>query len=240
MKNDQNSTRSLLALMAIQLLLMLGCTREIDPKEFPGASYFPIELGKVRIYYVEDSTYRAAQTSGISVRRYYKKEVVSGFETDLLGREVAVLDIFESPDSLGSAYQWTFARRDQQYLGTEHAERIENNTRYLSLRLPGHPHSNWNGNLYNDLGVENWTYASTDTTLLLGGKSYPRSLYVLQVPYWQPVEQRGLTYFKIEHAYEAYAPGIGKILKYRKFLEEQNGNPNPNSFVYYEYLVDHD
>jgi hypothetical protein len=225
--------------MAIQLLLMLGCNRELDLEEFPGASYFPIELGKECIFYVKDSTYRSSQGSGISVRHYYKKEIVSGFEVDLLGREVAVLDIFESPDSLGSDYQWTFSRRDQQYLGTECAELIENNTRYLSLRLPGHPNSNWNGNLYNNLGVESWKYASIDTTFLLEGKSYPHSLYVLQVPYRQPVDQRGLTYFLIEHAYEAYAPNIGKILKYRKFFEEQNGIPNPDSFVYYEYLIDY-
>ena len=188
---------------------------------------------------MEDSSYRSTQSSGVEVRHYYKKEVVTGFETDLLGREVAIVDIFESPDSLRGAYDWVFIRRDQQYLGSGYAEYIENNTRYLVLKLPGHPNSKWNGNLYNSLGQETWKYASIDTAITLDGTSYPNCLYVLQVPYRQPVEVRGQSYFLIEHAFEAYSSNVGKILKYRKFFEEQGGVTVPESFVYYEYLISH-
>lgn len=224
-------------MLLVLLAFALGCQRELDPQEFPGGAYFPLEVGRENIYQVLDSSYKSAQNSGLGVRRYFRRELVSGFETDLQGRKMAVLDIFESPDSLGNNYVWAFVRRDQAYLGGGFAERVQENTRYLLLKLPGHPASSWNGNQFNHLKAETCRFLSTDTIITIGSAAYPDNLFVEQVPYRQAGDSLTGSFFLIEHAYEAYAPGIGKLLKYRKYFEVQNGRIDAESFVTNERLV---
>lgn len=228
----------LLCALLATLIAASACQRTLDPDEFPGAEYFPLQPGQENIYHVLDTSYQSAQINGIAVRRYYQREVVAGFETDLKGREMAILDIYESPDSLGSAYQWTLKRRDQAFLGGGYAERISENTRFLLLQLPAHAQSTWNGNQFNADRAETFRLRSIDTTLVLSQVSYPGCLWVDEVPFREvPLTSSG--YATVHHAYAAYAPGIGKLLRYRKEVEVQNFKVEPQSFVTWEVLVAH-
>ncbi len=224
--------------LPVVVLAVLGCQRTLDPDEFPGAEYFPLQVGQENIYHVLDSSYQSAQNNGIAVRRYYQREVVTGFETDLQGRKLAILDIYESPDSLGTAYQWSLKRRDQAFLGGGYAERITENTRLLLLQLPAHAQSTWNGNQFNAREAETFRLRSIDTTLQIGQANFPACLWVDELPFREvPLTSSG--YAIVQHAYAAYAPGIGKVLRYRKEVEVQNFDVEPQSFVTWEVLVAH-
>ena len=170
---------------------------------------------------------------------YFKKEVTEGTETDLLGREVSKLWLYTSPDSLGSNYSWSFSELWTQWADDQNAERIEGNKRLWVLRLPPYQGSTWNGNFYNNEGAQTYEYINLDTTVTIQGTTYENCVYVLQVPFRQPVEQQGGAIFIIEHAYEIYAPGIGKIVRYCKYFVAQDGVPESESKVYYEELVSH-
>jgi hypothetical protein len=239
--------------LAVFLLLIglasTACRREYDPVPPMAKEIFPIEDGKYRIYHVIDTSYASATLE--DARSYYKRELTDGTETDLLDREVSTLWLHTSTDTLGTPdapiYIWDFDQLWTQYLGTEFAERIEGNTRKLILRWPPYEGATWNGNLYNNLEDQTYQYINLDTTVVVRGKTYANCVYVLQVPFRMPVVKTPGNppppFFLIEHAYEIYAPKIGKIVGYYKYYEEQviSGSVqiDEDSRIYYEELVSH-
>jgi hypothetical protein len=238
--------------IGLLLLLVVGmsaCRKDYDPVSAEAKEIFPIEDGKYRIYHVIDTSYASATLE--DARSYYKRELTEGTETDLLDREVSKLWLHISTDTLGTPtapiFAWDFDQLWTQYLGTEYAERIEGNTRRLVLRWPPYEGSTWNGNLYNNLEDQTYRYVNTDTTVVVNGVTYEHCVYVLQVPFRMPVEKDSVgpppPFFLIEHAYEIYAPKIGKIIGYYKFYEEQviSGNVqiDEDSRIYYEELISH-
>jgi hypothetical protein len=232
--------RASIGLLCALTVLLSSCNREIDPVAPYLNEIYPIQDGKARIYYVVDTVYATTSQQLFEERTYFKKEETSGTEDDLLGREVSKLFISLSPDTLpADVYRWTYSELWTQYAGQGYAERIEGNVRYLVLRLPPYEYSSWNGNLYNNGDVQTYQYMNLDTTVTVQGYTYEHCVYVLQVPYRRPVAVRGGTYFLEEHAYEIYAPKIGKIVRHAKFYEEQNGVAEPDSRVYHEELVTH-
>jgi hypothetical protein len=236
------------------LLLLMGmvvtaCRKDYDPVSPMAREVFPIQDGKHRIYYVIDTSYASATL--LDARTYYKKELTEGTETDLLDREVSKLWLHVSEDTLGTPanpiFQWDFDELWTQYLDDTYAERIEGNTRRLVLRWPPYEGSTWNGNLYNNLEDQTYRYVNVDTTVTVRGMTYEHCVYVLQVPFRMPVVKNPgdppPPFFLIEHAYEIYAPKIGKIVGYYKYYEEQviSGNVqiDEDSRIYYEELVSH-
>jgi hypothetical protein len=230
-------TALLLALIAV----LASCNREYDPTPEYLDRIFPIEEGNQRIYHVIDTSYESS--AGFDATTYYKREEVGGKETDLLGREANTLWIYTSPDTIGTPdnriYNWDFFELWTTILDEEFAERIEGNIRYLVLRVPPYEGSTWNGNLYNSGEVQTYSYKSIDTTVTVMGQSYENCVYVEQVPFRQPVPTQGGPFFLIEHAYEIYAPDIGKIERYFKYYVEQDGQVVPESRVFHERLVEH-
>jgi hypothetical protein len=221
-------------------LLATGCNRDLDPVAPCLNEIYPVQDGKFRIYHVTDTVYATTSSQLFEDKTYFKKEETLGNEDDLLGRVVSKLYLYKSPDTLPpDVYRWTFSELWTQYSGGGFAERIEGNVRYLVLRIPPYEFSTWNGNLYNNQEVQTYQYLNLDTTVTIQGHTYTNCVYVLQVPYRRPVANRGGTYFLEEHAYEIYAPKIGKIVRYAKFYEEQNGVAEPESRVYHEELVTH-
>ena len=236
------------------LLLLLGlgmtsCRKEYDPTPATAKTIYPIVDGKFRVYHVIDTSYASATLE--DARSYYKRELTDGIETDLLDREVSKLWLHISTDTIGTPaapiYAWKFDQLWTQYLSASYAERIEGNIRKLVLKWPPYPNSTWNGNLYNDKDIQTFRYVNIDTAVTVQGVTYEHCVFVLQVPFRMPVTKNPTgpppPFFLIEHAYEIYAPEIGKIVGYYKYYEEQvvNGQVqiDPDSRIYLEELVAH-
>lgn len=230
-------------------LVMTACRKDYDPVPATAKTVYPITEGKFRIYHVIDTIY--ASTTLEQARTYYRRELTEGTETDLLDRTVSKLWLHTSTDTLGTpaapVFNWQFYEVWTQYLGDTYAERIEANIRKLVLRWPPYEGSTWNGNLYNDQDVQTYRFLNIDTTVVVQGKTYEHCVAVLQVPFRMPVVKTPggppPPFFLIEHAYEIYAPNIGKIVGYYKYYEEQviNGQVqiDADSRIYLEELVAH-
>jgi hypothetical protein len=237
------------ALLLVLGLGMVACRKEFDPVPATARTIYPIVDGKQRVYHVIDTSYASATLE--DARSYYKRELTDGTETDLLERSVSKLWLHISADTLGTpaapVYAWRFDQLWTQYLSDTYAERIEGNTRKLVLKWPPYPGSTWNGNLYNDKETQTHEYINIDTTVVVQGVTYEHCVYVLQVPFRMPVVKTPTgpqpPFFLIEHAYEIYAPNIGKIVGYYKYYEEQviNGQVqiDADSRIYREELVAH-
>jgi hypothetical protein len=239
----------LAGLLLLMAIVVTACRKDYDPVPATAREIFPIQDGKHRIYYVIDTSYSSATL--MDARTYYRKETTDGKETDLLDREVSKLWLHVSEDTLGTPsnpiYQWEFHELWTQYLDDTYAERIEANTRKLVLRWPPYEGSTWNGNLYNNLEDQTYRYVNIDTTVVVRGVTYEHCVYVLQVPFRMPVVKNPgdppPPFFLIEHAYEIYAPKVGKIVGYYKYYEEQvisgSVQVDEDSRIYYEELVSH-
>lgn len=220
---------SLWSLFALIFLLSMGCNRKIE-HEFPDLNLYPIIQGKYRIYQVVDTTYN---TQGSIPKFYYKKELTDSNETDLKNRTISRLNIYlgNSLDSLTFSELWT------QYLDGAWAERIEGNTKFLVLKFPVKLNDSWNGNEFNDLGKENFTYLNTDTTVIINGVTYPNCVFVQH-------RLNNSSLLTEINTYEIYARGIGKIKRYdnyKKYNLNSNGTRTltTDSYFYEETLLEH-
>jgi hypothetical protein len=229
--------------LAFAAVLFTACNREYDPTPEHVDRVYPLNEGQYRIYHVVDTSYKSTGAGGLDASTYFKRERTGGTEEDLLGRTTHKLWVETSPDDLGTptepVYTWTFSSLWTQYADDNYAERIEGNTRYLVLKIPPYEGATWNGNLFNAEDVQTYEYINIDTAVTIRGIEYPNCVFVLQVPFRQPVLSPGGVFFLIEHAYEIYAPDIGKILRYSKYYVEQNGVVEEDSRIYYEELVSH-
>jgi hypothetical protein len=222
----------ILVLVSASFCLITSCNREHEPTPDYLRHIFPIEEGKTRTYQVTDTVYQS--TNQYDAGNYYLKEETGGIETDLLGREVNVLDLSTS-QSYPEA-NWNHLMRWRTISDDGYAERIEGNTRILAMQLPPYQGFSWNGNRFNQLASETYRYLNIDTSIVVLGKTYEHCVYVEQIPYSE-VGVKGEAFFQIKHAYEIYAPSIGKIEGYSKFYEQQGTAIDKNSKVYHEKLI---
>lgn len=227
------------------LVALMGCNRTYDPVPEHVDRIFPLEEGQRKVFQVIDTAYRSSVTD-VAVDRYFKRETYEGTENDLLNREVTRVRLDRTPDDLtpGPPYDWSFHDLWTEYLGDDYAERIEGNTRYLVLRIPPLDGTTWDGNLFNGQDVQQYRYANTDTTVTVGDVTYEQCVVVIQVPYRKLGSSSSFVEIE-EYTYEVYAPNIGKIMRYDKYLEIQRDNTNDQgtiqdrSHVHIETLVSH-
>lgn len=234
-----------LSVFSLGLLLaaLVGCNRTYDPTPEHLVNIYPISQGLERIYEMSETTY--ASTSGSEALQYLRREVTDGTETDLLDREVFKLWIYDSPDStdsLGNPVRlWSFSQLWTHYQDEDWVERIEGNIRYILLKRPPVTGTSWNGNLYNAQNVETYRVLNDDTTIVLQGTAYDHCVFVQQVPPRRIGESisPGVPIYIDEYAYEIYAPGIGMIAKYRKYIEAQDGQVLSKSHMLRQEIVSH-
>lgn len=206
----------------------MACNRKLEEENLD-LNLYPIIDSKYRIYEVVDSMY---PTTGVVGRKYYKMELTKGQEQDLLNRTVSRLEVYTS-DSLSD---FKFAELWTQYKDGQFAERIEGNTKYLVLNFPLNYKRKWDGNQYNLRGQEFYKYATLDTLLTLNGNIFPKSVMVLQA-----LDTNSIITHR--RAWEVYAPGIGKVIKYDQFLKRNivgtNVEISSESYFHQETLISH-
>ncbi|GAB4416127.1 MAG: hypothetical protein OHK0039_25320 [Bacteroidia bacterium] len=232
------STRHLpLLFLACACAGWLACNRVKDTVLPHTELIFPNEAGHTRISEVHDTTFTTAGIANPQTIAYYKRERLGRTETDLQGREVRLVEVSRSP--LIRPYDFAPDRIWYQYFAPQtganyYAERIEENRRTLVLRFPVTTVTRWNGNLYNALGTEIFSYGALDTTVTVKGQTFENCVMVIQ--------KLDTTGFIIqEFAYEIYAPGIGLIKKYDKTLvfDQPDGdgfNPDASRIYLEEYI----
>ncbi|MDX1907013.1 MAG: hypothetical protein SF053_08240 [Bacteroidia bacterium] len=226
-----------LSVVLLTLLALGACERVKVTIKSHTYDIFPHDSGHYRISLVIDTTYN---TQGPVPDTYYKKELLTGEETDLTGRTARLIEVYRSDEKFGTDYNFVLSRIWQQYLAPEdgrdyYAERIEENVRYVLLKFPVSVGVSWNGNLYNNLGTQAYTYETDDTTVTVQGITYENCVLVVQ-----KADTNSFIYDRF--AYEIYAPGIGLIKKYDRNIVNNGPNGEFNaseSYFYQEELLEH-
>ena len=204
--------KSLLALFFI--LLILSCKKEEKPEsEIKGLAYYPLTSGKFIVYDIDSTVYTELPKDTISYKYRIKEKIADEF-TDNQGKRAIRLERYikkfnplQSYDSL----PWTI--KEVWLINPDNTKILqqENNIVYTRLIFPVLQNATWNGNAFNNLGTQNYSYEYVDQKETIGASGFDQVLKVKQ-----RTDTLNLIQYLLE--YEQYALNIGLVNKVSKHL----------------------
>ena len=231
--------RSILFAGIVSLLMLSACKKE--PETFVTASindYAPLAIGKYITYRLDTFKYLPFSTRDTTIT-YEVKHVVEELINDNLGRPAYKIFryIRKNPQQT-----WT---PDNSFMivNTEGSlEFVENNMRFLKLRMPIKDGFTWKGNSYIDTYsfnsdvkyLDDWdyTYDSVGVARTLGSFNFDSTVRVEQRDeiIGNPADPN--SYSEQNFGAEIYAKGIGLV--YRRFLHTEFQPATPGNASSYD------
>ncbi|HYF31387.1 MAG TPA: hypothetical protein VD993_09745 [Chitinophagaceae bacterium] len=224
-----------LTLLTAIAFVFSHCKKTAQFNSEPLEDYLQLQVGKYIIYRLDSMKFVNLDTVKAS---YQAKDEIDAAITDNLGRPS--WRVVRYLRDVAGTQPWM---EDLTYYITptnESLEVIENNFRYLKLKLPINEGFNWKGNTYISLYssdpdwdyrfLDDWDYMyeslGEDFTTLMG--SVPNTITVNQRDEVLGFPNDPQGYSERNFAYEVYGKGIGLI--YKEFLHSQyqpvsGGNP---------------
>lgn len=247
-------------IIAVLLIFLVAqsCSKNTTVATAQLNEYMPLQIGKY-IHYRLDSTRFVYFGQKDTIVSYDAKDVVDGELTDNEGRQT--FRMVRYLRNIGSLNESDYSPSFTYFVTPtrENIELIENNLRYLKMKLPVTEGLTWHGNSYlpttpfyelyqfsndEDMGVWNYTYHDVNQTVLIGDNVYDSTATVLQVADSSnvPIDfPEGLAYRNFWT--ETYAKNIGLIYKEVVMWEYQppnSGNPGFKSgFGLKMTIIDH-
>jgi hypothetical protein len=220
-------------LAASSIFLLQACKKETETLATPTIEdYNPLVIGKY-ITYQLDSSVMINFGAAIETHTYQVKYVVDGALNDADNRpSFRIVRFMKRPSGAWDADATFWATPTANGL-----EFVENNLRYLKLRLPIKDGYTWKGNTHID------TYSINSEVKYLDSWDYiyenvgmPETIGTYNLDSVLTVNQRDEiigspsdpnSYSEINYGQEKYAKGIGMV--YRKFLHTEYQPPTPGS-----------
>jgi hypothetical protein len=202
-----------------------GCRKDADlaPADM-GYGYFPANIGHWAVYQV-DSTSWDDFNDTVYYYNYQIKEVIESAFVDNEGRNTLRIERYKR---LTDTNSWIIKDVWFANLTSATAERVEENERFIKLIFPVTEGKVWNGNAFNTLGEEEYTYNDVNIPDTIGNFIFDSSLTVKQF------DERNLILYR--YSSEVYAKKVGLI--YKKFV---NVKTHPTGTIYqgsdYSYTV---
>lgn len=208
------------------LFSLSSCQPDEPPFINMGMDYYPLEIGKYRIFKVDSVIYDQVDTGTVRITNsIYVKEELTDTLRDNLGNLVYTLERFEKPTLNDS---WRL--RDVYGVGLMDYElhTMEENLRFIKLKFPVGVHLEaWNGNVYIDENTtvevagerikifKQWLYeySEVDEFMQVQNLSFDSTLTVIQAN-----DENRITY---RYSKESYAKGVGMIKKEMAILNTQ-------------------
>ena len=198
----------ILSLLAIVLHLSF-CKKEknttiaIDD----GYNYFSFDVGKYVIYDV-DSIVHNDFTQQVDTFKYQLKELNESIFLDNSGRNTMRKERYKRNYNDTVAYDlmpWILISASQANKTNTTVEETENNVRYVKLNFPVKKDKSWNGNVYNTLGEQNYSYTDIHVSRTIGTIAFDSTLLVTQINTENLIEKK--------YHIEIYATNIGLVDK---------------------------
>lgn len=235
--------------LGILVVLFSGCKKSTE--EFKTATlndYYPLETGKYISYQLDSLVYISFGTRDTTIS-YQVKYVTDSLITDNMGRPAYRIFRYIRKTA---ANPWTPNGTFMAVNANNSLEFIENNFRFIKLKLPIREGYSWKGNSYIDTYSSNslvqylfdWDYVYTNV-----GASETIGPYTLDNTI--TVDQRDeiignpgdpASYSEVNYGQEKYAPGIGLV--YRRFFHSEYQPNNGGYFADGSYgvtytMIDH-
>jgi hypothetical protein len=222
-----------LTTLCAALFILASCQKKNEAaiESAPISDYFPLEVGKFITYRLDSTVYSG---SSFATRSYQVKYMVDAKITDNLNRP-AFRIVRYIRDTAGRL-PW---RSDATFMAIDHddaGEFIENNLRFVKLRLPFRNEFAWKGNTFIDtysslstvryLDDWNYTYEEVEAPYSINGKQFANTVTVNQND-----ETLSSAFYEDKNiGKEVYAKGVGLVYKF--FLHYQFQTPANGSSFY--------
>lgn len=191
-------------------MLFYSCAPVVEPPIDMGYNFFPLDTGRYYIYNV-DSIYIYCDLSVNDTSHYQVKEYYESVVLDANNDPVIRIERYYRADSTQS---WTLMTPDIWFVDSTitRLEKIEENIRLVKMNFPVSEGLTWNGNAYNVLGPQDYTYLQVDVPFTNGIFSFDSTV---------TVEQFNDTNM-IEHYYfsETFARNVGMVAKKEIGIEQ--------------------
>ena len=222
------------------VILLNSCKKRIDDLTSAQLSeYYPLQVGKY-ITYDLDSTVFINFGQRDTVIKYQVQDRVDAQITDNTGRTAYRIVRFIRKNA---TQQWAPNNTFMAVPAENSIEFIENNLRFIKLKLPINEGYSWKGNSYIDTYsfssevryLDGWeyTYDSVNVPLTLGNIIVDSTIKVAQIDEFLGEDPKlpGAIYGEKNYSVEKYAKGIGLVFK--EFIHWEYNGPQPGSNAYY-------
>ena len=235
---------------AFLLLSVFSCKKSTET--YTGsqiAEYFPLTVGKYISYKLDSLVYINFGASA-TTRTYQVKYQNDALVNDNLGRPgMRIIRYIRSNPTAA----WVSDASFYAVAVNNSIEFIENNQRYIKLKMPIRNNFTWKGNAFVDtyslnsevkyLDGWDYTYDSVDVASSVGTFMLDSTLIVNQRDETIGSPGNPAFYSEVNFGKEKYAKGIGMV--YRKFFHSEYQPPTPGRLGYYQgygvtyTLIDH-
>lgn len=192
-------------LAAVTVANLVGACKKKEVTPDLGYGYFPGKRGHYTIYQV-DSVFYNNFTFTIDSFSFQLKEVMESEIFDNTGRKTRRIERYIRKTE---ADPWTIKDVWTANLTNIHAEKTEENVKFVKLAFPVKLATTWNGNLYNTLGEQEYKYENVHQSFSLNGLSFDSTVTVVQM------NDSSLVHKK--YAIEIFAKNVGLV--YKKFVD---------------------
>ncbi|OFX67473.1 MAG: hypothetical protein A2X12_02645 [Bacteroidetes bacterium GWE2_29_8] len=209
--------------------MFFSCKKEvkdIDKTEYMGYDYFPYNIGHELIYEVDSTYYDDFDIIQKEKKfHFYIKEVIESYFQDNEGRQNIRIERYKRDKDTDN---WSIKDVWSGVITNTSAQRFEEDERFVKLAFPIKETQSWNGNAYNNLNSQTYTYKDLFVDFNIDSELYSNTVTVNQA------EDTSLIHRNIIS--EVYAPKIGMIYKtYNVVKKAVNGDIISGSI--YEYKL---
>src|SRR5690349_4468150 len=144
---------------ACLLVLLFSCKDKFDPITTNSTPYyyryFPLDAGRYIVYDVDSIIYDLLSNIKIDYHFQIKENTDSSF-IDSQGKKAWYVSRYKRANDSAS---WDFVNVWVTQMDNFSAQRVEDNLRYVKLSFPVRLRKIWNGNAYNPLPEEDYSYS---------------------------------------------------------------------------------
>lgn len=231
----------------VACMIFISCKKQDDFTSASIADYYPLQVGKYITYNLDSNVFINFNKKD-TVIKYQVQDRVDSQLVDNIGRPVYMIHRFIRKNALQS---WV-PNNTFMAVPTENSlEFVENNLRYIKLKLPITEGFTWHGNSYIDsyslnsdlkyLADWEYTYDSLNATLNLGSITVDSTIRVAQRDEFlgQDPKIPGTQYAEKNYSVEKYAKGIGLVFKEFTHWEYQGVDASYTGYGVKLTMIDH-
>lgn len=205
--------------------LLASCAKKKIPEneQLLGTAYYPVETGRFIEYDVDSTVYNDLPVSVIKYQ-YRIKEIVKDQFTDNEGRTAYRIERYVKIKQNTKPYDsipYTIKEVWMLNASNKNIQMNERNIRYTKLIFPVELYATWNGNAFNNLGDQNYSYEYIDKQETINNLNLDKVLQVKQK------DLKNLIAY--EYAIEKYAKNIGLVE--RKIINIYSNNVLPSVLI---------
>jgi hypothetical protein len=212
---------------------IFSCKKETVPVTAPDSyDYMPVNPGHWVVYDVDSIVHADNDGDTDDKVDYYHfqiKEVISSTFIDGQNRPTQRIERYRRANP---TEDWQIMNVVTSTVSADRVERVEDNARYIPLAFPINAKIMWNGNAFNQLGEQDYTYDAYHEPLELDNFSFDSTLTVLRS------REEDDNFVQKIYSLERYAVHVGRIYKVEQNLGKTAGHVT-SGLDYEETIVEY-